>query len=79
MGISWYTRGLDLLGTRLSRSPGKLQINPDPAGGRTLIWVERSLDFSFGGRAENGHEKVLEWVSEDDFRCVLYLFSILTR
>jgi hypothetical protein len=38
----------------------------------------RSLDFSFGGRTENGHEMVLELVSGADTRCVLHHFSSLT-
>ena len=34
----------------------------------------RILDFSFGGRTEDGHEMVLELVSGADFRCVFTLF-----
>ncbi len=37
----------------------------------------RILDFSFGGRTENGHETVLELVSGADFRCVLHHVSSL--
>ena len=35
----------------------------------------RILDFSFGGRTENGHEMVLEWVSGVDFTFVLTFFE----
>ncbi len=38
----------------------------------------RVLDFSFGGRTENGHEMVLEMVSGVDFETVLHHLSSLT-
>ncbi len=44
--------------------------------GRTY-W--RILDFSFGGRTENGHEMALELVSGVDFRCIVHHVSSLTR
>ncbi len=46
-----------------------------PLLGRTY---GRILDFCFGGRIENGHEMVLESVSEADFMCVLHHLSSLT-
>ncbi len=30
------------------------------------------LDFSFGGRTENGHEMALELLSGADFSCILH-------
>ncbi len=47
-----------------------------PLLGRTY---GRILDFSFGGRTENGHGMVLELVSGSDFRCVLHHLASLTR
>ncbi len=39
----------------------------------------RMLDWSFGGRTEQGHEMAAELVSRADFRCVLHHFSSRPR
>ncbi len=39
----------------------------------------RILDLSFGGRTENGHKVVFEFVSGADFTCLLHHVPSLTR